>query len=101
MRITKFILIAAGAVAILATIAWILRDYLIERISNPLLREYGFAVTDVSLDALATGDASISYLVLTHEKGTTIAIEDLKLPLAVKKGSRTYQAKKVSVITAT
>lgn len=101
MRITKFVVIAASIVVILAAIAWFLRDYLIERISNPLLDEYGITVTDVSLDALATDDASISYLELAHEKGTTIAIEDLTLPISAKSGPRTYTASKVSVITAT
>ena len=101
MRITKFVAIAASIVAVLATIAWFLRDYLIERISNPQLEKYGFAVTDVSLDALARDDASISYLELVHENGTTIAIEDLALPIRAKSGPRTYTAIRVSVITAT
>ncbi|MGI9249131.1 MAG: intermembrane phospholipid transport protein YdbH family protein [Woeseiaceae bacterium] len=102
MRISKYILIAAGAAVCLAVVAWFLRDSLIQRISNPLLQDYGISVTDVSLDALATGDATIGYLELVHDKGTTIAIEDLSLPLGTTStGSRKYSAKKVSVITST
>jgi len=101
MRITKYIVIAASFVALLATIAWFLRDNLIRRISNPLLQEYGITVTDVSLDALATDDASISYLKLVHDKGTTITIEDLTLPFGTTSGSKTYTAGKVSVVTVT
>ena len=102
MRITKYIVIAASIVALLATIAWFLRDNLIQRISNPLLQEYGITVTDVSLDALATDDASISYLELAHDKGTTIAIDDLTLPFGTTTtGSKTYTASKVSIITTT
>lgn len=102
MKIAKTIVLAASIVALLATLAWFLRDNLIRRISNPLLQEYGIAVTDVSLDALASDDASISYLELVHAKGTTIAVEDLTLPFGkTTTGSRTYTARKVSIITAT
>lgn len=102
MKITKIVLLAAGAIALLAMIAWFLRDNLIQRISNPLLRDYGISVTDVSLDALASSDATISYLELVHDKGTTIAFEDLTLPIGTTStGFKSYTARKVSVITAT
>ncbi len=102
MKLAKYLLIATGAILVLATIAWFLRDNLIERLSNPLLDDYGLAIVDVSLDALASRDASISYLELRHEKGTTIVIEDLTLPYAAaSKKLKTYQARKVSIITAT
>ncbi|MGB5331985.1 MAG: YdbH domain-containing protein [Woeseiaceae bacterium] len=100
MRASKYIFAVAGVVVILAVTVWFLRNTLIQRISNPLLREYGFTVTYVSLDALATGDASISYLELLHDDGTTIAIRDLKLPIGrSRSGSKIYRAKKVSVVT--
>ena len=99
MRATKYILVAASVVAILAVAVWFLRDSLIQRISNPLLREYGFSVTYVSLDALATHDASISYLELLHDNGTTIAIRDLKLPIGRSATrSKIYRARSVSVV---
>lgn len=102
MKASRYVLIAAAIVAVLAMIAWFLRDNLIERISNPLLSEYGISVTDVSLDALATDNASIGYLELVHDKGTTIAIEQLALPLGTKPGeTKTYTARKVSIITST
>lgn len=102
MKITRYIAIAAILVAILAAVAWVLRDNLIQRLSNPLLQDYGIAISDVSLDALATSDASISYLELTHQKGTSVIIEDLSLPLSTgKSGSKTYRARKVSIVTAT
>ncbi len=100
MKATKYILVAASVVAVLAVAVWFLRDSLIQRISNPLLREYGFTVTYVSLDALAAQDASISYLELLHDNGTTIAIRDLKLPIGRSRtGSKIYRARKVSVVT--
>lgn len=100
MKATKYIMLATSIVAVLAVAIWFLRDNLIQRISNPLLREYGFTVTYVSLDALATHDASISNLELLHDNGTTIAIRDLKLPIG-RSGNRAkiYRAKKVSVVT--
>lgn len=101
MRATKYVLVAAGVIAILAMLAWFLRDNLIQRISNPLLQDYGIAVTDVSLDALAGDGATIAYLELQHDKGTTVAIEDLTLPLRTSGGIKTYTAKKVSIITST
>ena len=95
-------MVTAAVVAILAIMAWFLRDSLIQRISNPLLKEYGLSVTDVSLDALASSNASISYLELAHDKGTTIAIEGLTLPIGkTSNASKTYTAKKVTIITAT
>lgn len=102
MKVTRYLIVAAGIVAVLAAVAWVLRDNLIQRLSTPLLKNYGVTITDVSLDALATGDATISYLELMHEKGTSVIIEDLTLPLSTSKSrSRTYRARKVSVITAT
>ncbi len=102
MKIARYVVVVAGIVAVLAAIAWLLRDRLIERLSNPLLKDYGITVVDVSLDALAAHDAAISYLKLVHEKGTTIVIENLTLPYAAgSKKSKTYRAKKVSVITST
>ncbi|MCP4302476.1 MAG: hypothetical protein GY783_17975, partial [Gammaproteobacteria bacterium] len=102
MKVTKYVLVAAGIVAVLAMIAWFLRDYLIQRISNPLLDDYGISVTDVSLDALATGDATIGYLELVHDKGATIAIEDLTLPFGTTSAeTKTYTASKVTIVTTT
>lgn len=102
MKFTRYVVIAAGVMAALAVIAWFLRDQLIQRISNPLLAEYGIRVTDVSLDALATDDAAIGYLELVHEKGTTIAIEGLTLPFTTSSNdTKSYSAKKVSINTTT
>ncbi len=102
MKYTKYILIVAAAIAVLVATSWVLRDTLVRRISNPLLQEYDIAVTDVSLDALATSDATIGHLELEHAKGTTIAIEDLTLPIgADPSGSKSYRAGKVSIITST
>lgn len=101
MRFPKAAVIAIGVIAILAAGAWYLRNTLIQEISNPLLREFGVNVTDVSLDAVATRDASISYLELTHDNGTRIRIEKLILPLrSSATGQKTYKARKVSVITS-
>ncbi len=74
-------MIALVIVAILASISWVLRNSIIQRISGPILSDYGMAVTDVSLDALATENATISYLELEHENGMTIAIDNLTLPI--------------------
>lgn len=102
MKFSRYIIIAAGIVVILAAVGWILRDSLIRKLSNPLLQDYGISIVDVSLDALATSDATISYLELVHQKGTTIAIEDLTLPFAATSTrSKTFHAAKVSVITST
>ena len=94
-RISAFVL---GIAIALGLLAWYLRDTLIREISNPLLDEYGIEVTDVSLDALATRDASIAYLELTYEEDTVIAIDGLTLPIVgTQTGTKTYTARRVSV----
>ena len=98
----KLFVTAAGAVIVLLTVAWFLRNSLIERLSNPLLAEYGLTLTHVSLDAMSSDNATISYLELVHEKGTTIAIDDLSLPLSGSASRlRKLSAGKISIISAT
>jgi hypothetical protein len=102
MKGIKYLMAALAIVAVLTTVGWLLRNSLIERISNPLLADYDVELIDVSLDALATSAASISYLELVHAKGTQIVIEDLKLPISASGNSiKTYSAQKVSIVTST
>ncbi len=97
-RTARIAAIVLGIVIALAVLAWYLRDSLIREISNPLLGKYGVEVTDVSLDALATRDASISYLELSYEDDTVIAIEGLTLPIiGTDAGFKTYSARRVSI----
>ncbi len=97
-RTARIAAIVLGIVIALAVLAWYLRDSLIREISNPLLGKYGVEVTDVSLDALATRDASISYLELSYEDDTVIAIEGLTLPIiGTGAGFKTYSARRVSI----
>ena len=98
MRTARFLTIALTIVAILLSVAWYLRDTLIQRLSNPVLARYGLAITDVSLDALATDAANIGYLELEHENGTMIAIDDLTLPIRTPgTGTTRYSARKVTI----
>lgn len=98
MKIVKYLAIALGLVAIMLATAWFLRNSIIQRISNPLLQQYGVKVTDVSLDALATSNASISYLQLEHVNGTIISIDNLTLPLGkASRRFKTYTAEKVTI----
>ena len=98
MKSTKYILVVAAVVAILMSAVWYLRNTLIQQISNPLLQDFGIVVTDVSLDAMATSDASIGHIVLEHKSGTTIVIENLTLPIRKEvTGSRSYAAGKISI----
>jgi len=98
MKFTKYVAIALAFVAVLLATGWFLRNTIIERISGPLLAQYGLTVTDVSLDALATRDATISYLELEHLNGTTIAIDNLTLPIATSSsGFKAYAAEKISL----
>ena len=98
MKSTKYILVVAAVVAILMSAVWYLRNTLIQQISNPLLQDFGIVVTDVSLDAMATSDASIGHIVLEHKSGTTIVIENLTLPIRKEiTGSRSYAAGKVLI----
>jgi hypothetical protein len=98
MRITKYLAIALGLVAILLVVGWFLRNTIIQRISGPMLEQYDVTVTDVSLDALATSNASISYLEFEHVNGSIIAIDDLKLPIGTStNGFKTYTAEKVTI----
>ena len=98
MKASKYIAIALGVVAVLLVIGWFLRNTIIQRISNPMLAQYELTVTDVSLDALATSDASISYLEFEHANGTRIAIDDLTLPIVTStSGFKTFTAEKVTI----
>ena len=98
MKAIKYLLIFLAVVAVLATTGWFLRNTIIERISGRALAKYGIAVTDVSLDALATDTASISYLELEHDNGTVIGIDDLTLPIGSStSGTRTYAANNVTI----
>lgn len=101
MKVTKYLVIALVIVAILASIAWVLRDTIIQRISGPILQQYGLMVTGVSLDALATSNATISYLELEHENGTTITIDELTLPIGKSRtGTQVFTAGKVTIAVA-
>ena len=98
MKVRHYLVIGAGLVALLLVAGWLLRNILIQQISNPLLDQYGLTVTDVSLDALATRDARIGYLELRHANGATIAIEDLRLPIRTSAaGRKHYSAAKITV----
>ena len=100
MRATKYLAISLAVLVVLAAISWLLRDTLIQRISNPLLAKYDVEVTDVSLDALATDNATIGNLEIVYDKDTTIVIEDLTLPIGTTDNSlKVYSAGKVSVVT--
>ena len=85
MKVTRYLIIAAGIVAALAVVAWVLRDNLIQRLSTPILKDYGVTITDVSLDALAASVATFFFLELILEKGTSVIIEDLTMPIATGK----------------
>lgn len=99
MKAAKYLLVALLVAGVLASIAWMLRNAIIERISGPLLSAYNMAVTDVSLDALASGTATISYLELEHDNGTVIAIDDLTLPIGTStSGVKSFVAGKVTII---
>ena len=102
MKGIKYLMIVLAIVAVLTTIGWLLRNLIVERISNPILADYDVELIDISLDALATSAASISYLELVHAKGTRIVIEDLELPISTSgDGLKTYSAQKVSIVTST
>lgn len=98
MKAIRYLAIALGIVVILASITWILRNSIIQRLSGPILSEYGMSIGDVSLDALATENAEISYLELEHSNGTTILIDDLTLPITTSSsGTKTFAAEKVTI----
>jgi hypothetical protein len=98
MKTTRYLAIALVIVVILAAIGWVLRNSIIERLSGPMLAEYGLSISDVSLDALATETATISHLELEHANGTTIIIDDLTLPFATSAGEiKTYIADKLTL----
>jgi len=95
-------LLTAGAAVTLVLVVWFMRNTLVQRMSNPLLQEYGIAVTDVSLDALATNGATIGYLELVHEKGTTVSIEGLTLPISLTSPKlNDHSAERITIISAT
>lgn len=102
MKGIKYLMIVLAIVAVLATVGWLLRNSLIERISSPILADFDVELIDISLDALAIDAASIGYLELVHAKGTRIVVENLKLPIGASGNKfRTYSAQKVSIITTT
>lgn len=98
----KRILIAIALLAIVALASvWMLRNSIIRELSGPLLAQYGLEITDVSLDAIATANASIGYLELRHSGGTTIGIDDLDLDVRKSAGGRRrYAAGRVTIALA-
>lgn len=102
MKSLRYLAIALTIVAALAITSWVLRNSLVQRISNPILTDYDIELVDISLDALATSSASIGYLELVHAKGTTIKVEDLMLPIGTADDSiKTYSAQHVTIVTTT
>ena len=98
MKASRYIAIALVIVTVLLVAGWFLRNTIIERISNPMLAQYDLVVTDVSLDALASSYASISYLELEHVKGATIAIDELTLPIGTSStGFNNFRAEKITI----
>jgi len=101
MRASRYLLPVLVLLAAAVAVAWYLRNTLIERFSVPLLAAYGFRISDVSLDSLASRDATIGRLDLAHENGATIRIEDLSLPFrADSAGVRSWRAGSVRIVTA-
>lgn len=102
MKISQRLSIGAAVVIVLFVAGWLLRNAIVRQVSNPILAEYDVELIDISLDALATSTASISYLKLVHARGTTIEIEDLTLPINTADSTiRTYSARRVSIETTT
>ncbi|MDH4072885.1 MAG: hypothetical protein OEV41_07255, partial [Gammaproteobacteria bacterium] len=102
MKAPRYLLPVLALLGIAVAAAWYLRNTLIQRFSAPLLAEYGFRISDISLDTLASRDAAIGRLELVHETGTTITIDDLRLPFrADTAGLRSYRAGTVTVVTVT
>ena len=101
MKTAKIVAAIALPLAVAITTVWILRDRIIQRLSGPMLAKFELEITDVSLDAIAGGDAAISRLELRHISGTTITIEDIVLN--VRKASangRRHQAGRVTIAMA-
>lgn len=95
-------MLTAGAAVTLILVVWFMRNTLVQRMSNPLLQEYGIAVTNVSIDALTTSGATIGYLELVHENGTTISFEGLTLPISITStGLNDHSAERITIISAT
>lgn len=102
MKSLRYLMFAVAIVIILTTGSWLLRNSIIQRISNPILADYDVELVDVSLDALATNAASISYLELLHAKDTTIKIENLMLPITTTDiSTKAYSAQRVTIVTTT
>ena len=102
MKTFRYLAIALTIVAALAIASWVMRNSLVQRISNPILTDYDIELVDISLDALATASASIGYLELVHAKGTTIIVEDLMLPIGTADDAvKTYSAQHVTIVTTT
>ena len=98
LKASKYLLIALALVLILAATGWLLRNSIIQRLTGPVLAQYGLSISDVSLDGLASKNASISYLELEHENGTIIAIDDLTLAIGTSAtGAKSYSAENITV----
>ncbi|MEJ2256395.1 MAG: hypothetical protein P8X98_05215, partial [Woeseiaceae bacterium] len=98
MKAAKIIVAGVVVLGTAVAITWLARDRIIQRLTGPLLEGYGWVITDVSLDALATRDASLGYIELAHQGGMVVAIEDLVLAVRQSSaGRRGYRAQRVTV----
>lgn len=101
LKAVKFISIGLLLACIAGVAAYLMRDRLIQRLSGPLLLEYGIQMTDVSLDAISLSDATIRYVELVHEGGTIFKIRGLHLPYRSEPGTtRFYSAESVAIVLA-
>ena len=99
MKAVKITLAIGVLVAVALAAVWVARDRIIGRLTGPLLERHGWVITDVSLDALATRDASLGHIELMHEGGMVVTIEDLVLAVRESPaGRRVYRAGKVTLI---
>lgn len=98
MKAQRLLIFGLVLLSVLAIAAWMLRNTLIERLSGPLLAQYGLTITDVSLDALATRNANIGYLELRHASGATIAMDDVVLPIrSSTTGVRIFRVARIAI----
>ena len=99
LKAVKLIAIGFVIVVVAGVTAYLLRDRIIRRLTGPFLLEYGMTLTDVSLDALSTRNASIRYIELEHDNGTIFRVSDLSLSLSMDPAAaKSFSAGNVTII---
>lgn len=89
--------VLALAAAIIATIAYVRRDYLARNIANSMLGEQDLVVAELSVASMSPNRLELGRLVVVSASGARYELNGLSMPLAASQGVRQMSADGLTV----